>query len=120
MSSPLYTANEKEFNEKLISEFTVNKRAMMKLADGTFEVPVFGYIEDIPFRGKVDIVTPDGKLLDLKTCGDLQDFPRDSAKYGYDIQCYIYSKLMGAPASSFEFLVISKNTYDICFFTVKL
>lgn len=118
MSEPLYTANEKEFNEKLVSEFTVNKRAMMKLADATFEVPVFGYIEDIPFRGKVDIVTPDGKLLDLKTCGDLKDFPRSAGLYGYDIQCYIYSKLMGAPASSFEFLVISKNTYDIAFVTV--
>lgn len=116
MSEPLYTATEKAFNEKLVSEFTVNKRAMMKLSDATFEVPLIGYIEDIPFRGKADIITPEGVLIDLKTCANLQDFPKNSYDFGYDIQCYIYSTLMGA--TEFEFLVIAKKTYDIGFFKV--
>jgi len=118
MTETLYSANEKDFNEKLVGEFTVNKKAMTKLSGATFEEPVIGYIDDIPFRGKIDIVSPDGRLLDLKTCGNLSDFPKNADQYGYDIQCYIYSKLMGVNASSFEFLVISKNTYDIGFFTV--
>jgi len=114
----LYSSSEKEFNEKLVSEFTVNKRAMMKLQDCDFEVPILGEIEGIPFRGKADVVTKDNRIIDLKTCGDLENFPNDAASYGYDIQCYVYSKLMGFDPVGSEFLVIAKNTYDIGFFDV--
>lgn len=116
----LYSRSEKEFNEKLVSEFTVNKKAMSYLSGAEFEIPLIGTIDEIPFRGKADIVTPDGRILDLKTCGNLEDFPKNAYDYGYDIQCYIYSKLMGANPKQFEFIVISKNTLDIGFFPVDI
>lgn len=116
----LYSRSEKEFNEKLVSEFTVNKKAMSYLSGAEFEIPLIGTIDEIPFRGKADIVTPDGRILDIKTCGNLEDFPKDAYEYGYDIQCYIYSKLMGANPKQFEFIVISKNTLDIGFFPVDI
>jgi len=118
INEPLYTANEKAFNDRLVSEFTVNKRAMSKLSGADFEVPLFGYIEGLPFRGKADIITPDGRILDLKTTGNLEDFPKSAYSFSYDVQCYIYATLMGADPLGCEFLVISKNTYDIGFFEV--
>lgn len=118
INETLYTRGEREFNERLVTEFTINKRAMSCLSGAEFEIPLIGKIDDIPFRGKADIVTPDGRILDLKTCGNLDDFGRSAYDYGYDIQCYIYSKLMGANPKQFEFIVISKNTYDIGFFKV--
>ncbi len=114
----LYTAGEKSFNEKLLTEFTINKRAMDSLSGASFEVPTAGYIKDLPFRGKADVVTPDGGIIDLKTTGDLVDFPKSAYAYGYDIQCYVYCTLMGADPLGYEFIVMSKNTYDIGFFNV--
>lgn len=114
----LYSRAEKEFNDKLLSEFTVNKRAMSKLKGCYFEVPTAGYIQDLPFRGKADIVNSQGAIIDLKTTGDLDDFPISAYKYGYDIQCVVYCELMGADPLDYEFIVISKNTYDIGFFKV--
>lgn len=114
----LYTQAEKEFNDKLLSEFTVNKRAMNKLRGCDFEVPTAGYIQDLPFRGKADIVNGRGAIIDLKTTGDLSDFPKSAYAYGYDIQCVVYCELMGADPLDYEFIVISKNTYDIGFFKV--
>jgi len=118
INKTLYTAGEKSFNDNLLSEFTVNKRAMNALSGASFEVPTAGYIKDIPFRGKADIVTPDGRIIDLKTTGDIDDFPKSAYAYGYDIQCYIYCTLMGADPLGYEFIVMSKNTYDISFCTV--
>lgn len=114
----LYSKAEKDFNDKLLSEFTVNKKAMDKLRGCDFEVPAAGYIDEIPFRGKADIVNDRGAIIDLKTTGDLEDFPISAYKYGYDIQCVVYCELMGADPLDYEFIVISKNTYDIGFFKV--
>ena len=114
----LYTRAEKEFNEKLLSEFTVNKKAMDKLRGGSFEVPTAGYIDELPFRGKADIVNSQGAIIDIKTTGDLEDFPYSAYKFGYDIQCVVYCQLMGADPLDYEFIVMSKNTYDIQFFSV--
>jgi len=118
LDGTLYTLGEKEFNEKLLAEFTVNKRAVAALSGAQCEVPTAGYINDLPFRGKADVVTPDGRIIDLKTTGDLEDFPYSAYKYGYDIQCYVYCKLMGADPLGYEFIVMSKNTFDIGFYTV--
>lgn len=114
----IYSEAEREFNQKLVSEFTVNKKAMAKLSNCSSEVPLIGNLFGLPFRGKADLISEDGRMYDLKTCGDLEDFPRNAYSYAYDIQVYIYCELYGAKPEDFEFLVISKNTYDVGFFPV--
>ena len=114
----IFSEAERDFNSKLVSEFTVNKKAMAKLSNCSSEVPLIGNLFGFPFRGKADLISSDGKMYDLKTCGELQDFPRNAYNYAYDIQVYIYCELYGAKPEDFEFLVISKNTYDIGFFPV--
>jgi hypothetical protein len=114
----IYTEAERSFNQTLVSEFTVNKKAMQKLSNCQSEVPLIGNLFGLPFRGKADLISDDGRMYDLKTCGDLEDFPKSAYAYAYDIQVYIYCELYGAKPEDFEFLVISKNTYDIGFYPV--
>tara|TARA_S200002703_G_scaffold30768_2_gene26770 strand:- start:922 stop:1755 length:834 start_codon:yes stop_codon:yes gene_type:complete len=114
----IYSEAEREFNQRLVQEFTVNKKAMSRLNKATSEVPQIGYINGLPFRGKADLVSENGKIYDLKTCGDLKDFPRNAYDYAYDLQVYIYCELFGCKAEDFEFIAISKNTYDVGFFKV--
>lgn len=114
----IFSMSERIFNNKLVAEFTVNKKAMSRLANSVSEVPLLGMIEGFPFRGKADIVKDDGRIYDLKTCGNLEDFPKNAFSYGYDIQAYVYCFLMDIPPEDFEFIAVSKNTYDIGFFPI--
>jgi hypothetical protein len=50
-------------------------------------------IGGLPFRAKADIYA-DGFLADLKTTTDLRAFPYSAKKYGYDVQAFIYTRLV--------------------------
>ena len=66
------------------------------------------------WKGKADIINHEEKLvIDLKTTADIEKFHWSAAKYNYDSQAYIYSKLFGY---EFLFIVIDKNTHQIGMF----
>ena len=109
----VYTKKEKQDAERLARAFTVNQFAMNRLRNSKFEVPMCGVLEDIPFRGKADIITDRGHIIDLKTCQNITNFKRDAYQMGYDIQTYIYSKLWDINYKKFEFIAIDKKSLDI-------
>ena len=74
-----------------------------------FEEPAVGFIKDMRWKGKADIVTTDC-LIDLKTTSNIQDFKWSARKYNYDSQCYIYQQLFGKPL---VFYVIDKITQQM-------
>lgn len=109
----VYTKKEKQDAERLARAFTVNQFAMSRLRNSKFEVPNCGVINDVPFRGKADILTDRGHIIDLKTCQNITNFKRDAYSLGYDIQAYIYCQLWGITYKEFEFIAIDKKTLDI-------
>lgn len=109
----VYTKKEKMDAERLARAFTINVTAMQSIANSQFEVPAFGVIEGIPFRGKADVLTSSGKIIDLKTCQNIKNFRKDAYANGYDCQAYIYCELFDIPYEQFEFIAIDKKTLDI-------
>lgn len=109
----VYTQKEKTDAERLARAFTVNQSAMGRLRNSKFEVPMCGVIDDIPFRGKADIVTDTGKIVDLKTCQNISNFRKDAYSLCYDVQTYIYSQLWDIKYDKFEFIAIDKKSLDI-------
>jgi hypothetical protein len=112
----VYSQKEKQDAERLARAFTVNQKAMGALRNSNFEVPMFGVIDDIPFRGKADIITDTGKIIDLKTCQNISNFRKDAYAIGYDVQTYIYGQLWGKSYEDFEFIAIDKKSLDIGFY----
>jgi len=112
----VYSQKEKQDAERLARAFTVNQKAMSALRNSQFEVPNFGMIDGIPFRGKADILTDDGRIIDLKTCQNITHFAKDAYQMGYDMQTYIYSHLWDISYEKFEFIAIDKKTLDIGFY----
>lgn len=56
-------------------------------------------------------------IVDLKTCGDLAQFPRDVRRYGYDRQAAFYSDLYHAETGEwlpFRFVVVEKQAPHRC------
>lgn len=51
-----------------------------------------GDIDNIPVIGRIDMVN-DRYIMDLKTCDDIDDFERDSRRYGYIGQLAFYHML---------------------------
>lgn len=115
MTDRLYTQTEKEDSEKLQQAFAVNKKAVSKLKSSKSEVPGVGLIEGLPFRAKADCINSEGKIIDLKTCQFIGQFPEDAERFGYDMQVFIYCEIFGIKPRDFEFIAISKNTLDIKF-----
>ncbi len=79
-----------------------------------YETPGITELEGHLWKGKADIINHNEKLIiDLKTTADLNKFRYSAAKYNYDSQAYIYSKLFGY---EMIFIVIDKNTHQIGIF----
>ena len=77
-----------------------------------FEVPAFGEIQGVMWKGKADIVCND-MLIDLKTTSDINKFKWSARSYNYDSQCYIYQQLFGKPL---VFFAIDKVTAQLGMF----
>jgi len=71
-----------------------------------FEVPAIKEVFGVMWKGKADIICAD-KIIDIKTSGRIDDFPRSAKTYNYDAQAWLYNQLFGLPM---EFYVIEKET----------
>ena len=82
-----------------------------------YEVPNITVLCDLKWKGKVDILNHDEKLIiDIKTTSDIDSFKWSSKKYNYDSQAYIYRNLFDY---DFIFIVIDKNTHKLNIFEVS-
>ena len=73
-----------------------------------YELPGYTTIEDLPFKGKADIVNHDMKLVvDLKTTADIDSFEEKITLWNYDSQAYIYEQLFGY---EFAWVVVCKRS----------
>ncbi len=109
----VYTLQEKENAERLAQAFTLHKKAVSMIGDSVFEKATFGFIDDIPFRAKADVLRNNGSIIDLKTCQNITNFKKDAYAFGYDAQLYIYCKLFNVHYKEFWFIAIDKGSLDI-------
>jgi hypothetical protein len=114
----VFTMKEKSDAERLADAFLKNEQALQLITDCDFEVPAVGIIDDLPLRGKADVLGKHG-IVDLKTTTDIRAFPYSAKKYGYDIQAYIYCQLFNVPYTEFKFIVLDKGTLDIAIYDVS-
>jgi len=114
----VFTMKEKSDAERLADAFLKNEQALQLITDCEFEVPAVGTIDDLPFRGKADVLGKHG-IVDLKSTTDIRAFPYSAKKYGYDIQAYIYCQLFNVPYTEFKFIVLDKGTLDIAIYDVS-
>ena len=79
--------------------------------DVEYEVPGYGIIEDLPFKGKADIVNNSMNLIvDLKTTADISSFEEKITMWNYDSQAYVYEQLFEKP---FAWVVCCKRSNNI-------
>ncbi len=71
-----------------------------------FEEPGLITIQDVVWKGKADILTPEC-IVDLKTTASINDFRRSAYKYNYDSQAWLYGQIFGVPM---KFLAIEKRS----------
>lgn len=116
----VFTAKERDDNNKLIDAFLKNPKAIELIGNSKTEVPAIGNVLDtgFPFRGKADVLKNSGGIVDIKTTQDVQNFDKSAFKYKYHLQAAIYIDLFSTPEKpltheDFTFLCISKNTLDI-------
>lgn len=111
-----FTIHEKYQAEDLADVFLNNSVCTSMLHNATYEEPMIGEIEGIPFRAKADVLG-DGYILDVKTTGkDLKSFRYSADNWNYDIQCYIYSTLFKVSYKDFMFAVIDKSNKSLGLF----
>jgi len=116
----LYTKKERRSAERLADALFKNHQAVELLRGAQFEVPAVDYIDGYPFRGKADIIQPNGTIIDLKTTADLRNFVYSARhKYSYDVQAYIYCTLFGVDHTKFKFLVIDKLSCDVGIYSIS-
>jgi len=103
--------NSEYYKAKKIAERVRNVTDVAEMLEGAkFEIPEIGYYNDLPFRGKADILKG-GVVMDLKTTSDLKGFERSANFFSYDLQAALYLELFNA--FDFEFIVVDKNTLDV-------
>ncbi len=85
-------------------------RELVRFAD--FEIPAIGYYNNIPFRGKADVLLP-GVVVDLKTTSDISNFEQAALLYNYDLQCALYLELF--KCFEFKYIVVDKKTKEVKF-----
>ena len=79
--------------------------------DVQYEVPGYGVIEDLPFKGKADIVNNTLNLIvDLKTTADIDSFEEKITMWNYDSQALVYETLFEKP---FAWVVCCKRSNRI-------
>jgi hypothetical protein len=114
----VFTMKEKRDAERLADAFLKNEQALQLITNCEFEVPAVGTIDELPFRGKADVLGKQG-IVDLKTTTDIRAFPYSAKKYGYDIQVYVYCQLFNVPYTEFKFIALDKGTLDIAIYDVS-
>lgn len=108
----------KELNEadRITDAVLKNETAKSYLNKAQVEVPAIEMIQNLPVRGKADILRED-MVVDLKTTSSgIKAFEYVIDKYDYDLQAYLYTQLYNKPR--FTFLVVDKGTLDLGEFEV--
>jgi hypothetical protein len=116
-----YTMKEKYINRKVAKAFLSNDACTKFMQDADFEVPGLFIVDDVPMRGKADILGVDF-VADVKSTNDgvaelgngKNQFEYTVSKYDYDLQSYMYTEMFNVP--DFYWLVIDKTTTDIGIF----
>ena len=120
-----YTYKEKYMNNRIATAFLQNDACTSYLKGSETEVPALELFNNIPVRGKADILGADF-VADVKTTADgvkdintasgqiINQFAYTVKKYDYDLQAYLYTKLFNVPR--FIWLVVDKTTTDIGIF----
>ena len=112
----VFLTKERSAAERLADAVLRNEAAIRLLNKSEFEVPAIEMINDLPFRGKADIIQND-TIIDLKTTADLNTFKYSADKYGYDLQAWLYLKLFNK--TKFVFLIVDKASTDIGIYDVS-
>ena len=97
-------------------------RKMLKEDNVEYEVPLIGYLNGIPVKGKADAINHDLKLIiDVKTTSNADGLnepthydPEALTKarsFNYDAQAWLYSYLY--PGYGFRFVAIDKRTEEV-------
>ena len=115
----VYTAKERDDNNRLIDAFFKNPKAIDLLTDCQTEVPGIVDIFDKPFRAKADILKNKGGIVDIKTTVDVQNFNKSAYRYKYYLQVAIYCEAFNCSYKDFTFLCIDKANLDIGVFKVS-
>jgi len=115
----IFTVKERSETERLQDAIYRNEQAMKLLTNCEYEVPQIGKINDIPFRGKADVLCND-RIVDLKTTADISLWQPERKysvgspyKLHYDVQVFIYCSIFNINYKNFVFLVIDKGSLDI-------
>ena len=106
----VYLESERRSAERLTDALLRNEEALKLLNKSEFEVPEIAMMDNLPFRGKADILKDDG-IIDLKTTQKIKNFKYSCDQYNYDMQAWMYTKLFNK--DKFTFLVIDKGSCDI-------
>tara|TARA_R110002049_G_scaffold40639_2_gene123492 strand:+ start:540 stop:1334 length:795 start_codon:yes stop_codon:yes gene_type:complete len=106
----VFTSAEKSSAERLADAFLKNSQLVQYLNGAKFEVPIAGEVMGMPFRGKADIITKDGGIIDLKTTTNIGKFKYSAQNFSYDLQCYIYCQLFNVHYKDFYFIAIDKDS----------
>jgi len=115
----VFTLKEIKNAEKLADAFLKNSKLVQYLNKAQFEVPIAGEVMGMPFRGKADIISKEGWIIDLKTTTSISKFRYSADTYCYDLQCYIYCHLFGVSYKDFKFIAIDKDSTVAEFFNVS-
>mgnify|MGYP005988418541 CR=1 FL=1 len=106
----VFSAQEKQSAERLADAFLKNSGLVQYLNKAQTEVPIAGEVMGMPFRGKADIITKGGGIIDLKTTTNVRNFKHSAYNFSYDLQCFIYSNLFNVSYKDFLFIAIDKDS----------
>jgi hypothetical protein len=106
----VFTYTEKKASERLADAFLKNSVLVQYLNKAQTEVPIAGEVMGMPFRGKADIITKDGGIIDLKTTTNIKNFKHSAYNFSYDLQCFVYSNLFNVSYKDFLFIAIDKDS----------
>jgi hypothetical protein len=115
----VFTKKEKSDAERLADAFLKNPDLVKWLNKGDCEVPIAGEVMGMPFRGKADIITKKGEIIDLKTTVNIDKFRNSAFNFSYDLQCYVYCNLFKVDYSKFYFIALDKENLVPKFCTVS-
>jgi hypothetical protein len=96
--------------EKIEQNFLNNKTAISLLKGSVFEKAFLFEINEVGLKGKVDFITENNEIVEIKTSGqatDVNAFREEALQRNYDLQAYFYLTATGA--SKHYFIIVNTN-----------
>ena len=108
----VYTTREMNKCIPLADNVVKDFDSFMLLDGAVNEVSGIMMLEDLPVRGKADILRKDDNhIIDLKTTSDASRFEQSIDMWGYDLQGALYLKMFNC--NRFSFIVLDKITGEV-------